>query len=87
MQAAASTLRAEGCEGRFFADVARAVRLTERGLCERGIDLEPLFSCESAVDASTSPSDGVSPPLTTCGRPATVARALQRVWAGAVLAD
>jgi len=87
MQAAASTLRAEGCEGRFFADVARAVRLTERGLCERGIDLEPLISCESVVDTSTGSSDGIPPPPATFGRPATVARALQRVWAGAVFAD
>jgi len=87
MQTAATTLRAEGREGRFFDDVARAVRLTERGLCERGIDLEPLLLCESLVDASSDFSDGIPPPPATLGRPATVARALQRVWAGAVFAD
>jgi len=70
-------LRTEGSEGRFFADAARLVRLVERGLCERGVDLAPLLLCEAGSEA----------PVHGSGKDGAAARALQRLWAKVVLAD
>lgn len=77
MNVAFRELKAEGAEGQLLADAARLVRLLERDLQDRQVDLEALLRSPPAAAA------GVPSEETT----AATARALHSLWKEVVLAE
>jgi len=73
--AATAGLRAEGCERQLFADAARLVRLLERTLWERGVDMGPLLLHDPGEDPLAASKDKL------------LVHTLQGLWAEVVLAD
>lgn len=85
MRVPLGTLRAEKREGQMFQDAARLVRLVERGLVDRGADVQALL--QSVRRDPTEHSEQLEGFSSSSGSDAIVIWALKKLWRNFIIAD